>query len=134
MNRSRRLATWFGAGLIVVTGAPAAHAAAAGRTGDAASACGTSAGDFAGGFRDVEYPEVGYLFDPVNNLVTVFYRGSPIDQGTSQAGAGQITWTVEGTTYSSQSVHCGNPSKPSQVTGIAAATSDDSDQVLLGRF
>jgi hypothetical protein len=77
MTGSRRLLIWLGAGAIIVTGAPAAYATGVVQTAGVQTAavqaaglqprdsapCGFSPQDFAGGFRDAQYPEVGCLFD-----------------------------------------------------------------------
>lgn len=147
MNGTRRLLTWFGAGMIVVTGAPAAYAstavsaAAAAGVPTTASAgsqqrdsafCGDSPADFAGGFREAQYPEIGYFFDTGAGTVTAFYRGVPVVEGQAFTGPGAISWTFDGATvYSSRLIVCGDAAHQARVTTIVADS--DSDQVSLVR-
>ena len=147
MNGTRRLLTWFGAGTFVVMGAPAAYAstavpaAAAANVPAAVSAdsqprdaaqCGGSPADFAGGFREVQYPEIGYLFDTEEGSVTAFYRGAPIVEGQAFTDPGVISWTFDGTTvYESKVIVCGDGARPTKVTAIVAESG--SDQVSLVR-
>ena len=133
MRGSRRLLTWLGAGAIIVAGAPAAYASPSAQP-RSALPCGGSPGDFDGGFREVQYPEVGFLFDTTNEgTVTEFYRGAAIDQGTAEATAGTITWTLSGGTYTSSMVDCGDPNQPTRVTVIVANSADGTDQISLTR-
>jgi hypothetical protein len=132
MTRSRRLTTWFGAGLIVVLGAPAAHAAG-GAQPASAQPCGNSAQDFAGGFRDAMYPEVGMLLDPADNLAVVFYGEQPIERGTAQAGGGQISWTLTAGTYTSVEIQCADSSRPTRVTSLVVYSPEDPEHIKFRR-
>jgi hypothetical protein len=137
MTGSRRLVALLGAGMIMVAGVPAAHAATNGQLRHAA-ACGGAPADFDGGFRDDQYPEVGILFQvSLEGKDTVFYRGNPIGSGSAEASGGVITWTQDdsGTvvSYTSTRVLCLNLLEPTQVTEITARPSDGSDSISLIR-
>ena len=134
MTRTRRLATWFGAGLIIVLGAPVAYATG-GAPAPAGSAqpCGNAAQDFAGGFRDVQYPEFGLALDPADNQGVFFYRGLPTVQIAVQAGGGQIGWTVDSVAYSSIQVQCADSTRPTRVTGFVVYAPSVPEYVGFGR-
>lgn len=134
MNRSPRLLTCLGAGLITLLAAPSARAATDAAPSPApARTCGAAAADFAGGYQDIEYPEVGYLIDSTKNTITVYYRGTPIDQGPVKTGAGAIAWTLDGSTYFSVNLTCGNPSSPTRVTAIETIAPANQERVILSR-
>jgi len=133
MTGSRRLVTWLSAGMIIVAGAPAAYAAPGAQPRDSAT-CGGSPGDFTGGFHAVQYSEVGYFFDTTTKgTVTVYYLGSPVDQGPAEAADGVITWTLDGATYTSTTIECGDTANGTRVTAIVANSGSGGDQVTLTR-
>ena len=134
MTGSLRLLSWLGAGMIIMAGAPAAQAAASAGPQPRAAGCGSTAEDFNGGFRDGQYHEIGYLFNVTDqNTVTVFYRGTAIEQGPASANAGVLTWTVDGVTYTSTSIDCTDLLQPNQVTLVQASSNESTDTVELTR-
>ena len=133
MSVSYRLLSCLAAGALTVALTPAAFAADA-VSHRSSKLCGASPQDFDGGFRDVQYPEVGYLFNTTTEgTVTVYYRGQSIDQGTAAAADGVLTWTQDGNTYTSTSIDCTDLLQPARVTDVVAKSPDEQDAVSLAR-
>ena len=65
--------------------------------------------------------------------VTVYFRGEATDQGTAAADDGVITWTVDGTTYTSNHIDCTDLPCPTRVTALVAKSPDNPDTVSLIR-
>ena len=93
LTRPRRLATWLGAGVIIVVGAPIAYATDGGVPSHVPTPAPTPIGHPArpdvGGLRAAPYPTVGYLQARNGDVLTVLYRDAALSRvmiGSGMAG------------------------------------------------